>query len=94
MKKLGRSAVLIIFTIVIAFVAFSMLASLHGHNCVGDDCPVCQLLNDVKRLIQDSLSPIIVFAYSCALATPVARLLVGVVCQNETPVLQRVKITS
>ena len=94
MKKYNKTATLILLIITVAFVAFSILVSLHVHNCIGDDCPVCQLLNDAKRLIGDTIFSMIAFTFVFGFASTncLSRAILSL--HRDSPVAQRVKITS
>ena len=63
--KLFRLVMLAVFVMVI--VSFAMLPALEtGHDCTGDDCPVCWCLNICMNTLKNSALPF-AGAYVCAL---------------------------
>ena len=93
MKKHTNATLILLAIIVLSFVAFSLLTALHVHTCMGEDCPVCQLIDNVRRILG-----IFAVVYLSYVAVSNA-LLVGdktALCNKnfESLVLQKVKIIS
>jgi DMSO/TMAO reductase YedYZ heme-binding membrane subunit len=92
MKKQTKITLFVFAAIVVAFVVFSILASFHTHTCVGDDCPVCQLIDNIRRLL--GIASFTLFCSHVSVALIVSK----AICINnercESPVVQRVKIIS
>ena len=93
MKKQTKITLFVFVAIVIAFVVFSILASFHTHTCVGDDCPVCQLIDNIRRLLGIAS---FISLFCCHIS--VARFVSRAICirdeRCESPIVQRVKIIS
>lgn len=51
MKKHANIKLISLLVVAAIFVVFSVLVSLHSHECVGDDCRVCQIIDSVRRIL-------------------------------------------
>ena len=93
MKKRTSITLFLIAVIVLSFVIFSLLTALHVHTCMGEDCPVCQLIDNVRRIL--GICAIIYLFFTAVYNVYFIGKKTSLYNKNlESLVLQRVKITS
>ncbi len=98
MTKRNRIIALVLAAIVFLTVAFSLcvIAVEAGHDCHGEDCPVCELIAVCENNIR-GMSLILVFVslmVALALLRPLPRVDRVFLCGSQTPVSLKVKLTN
>ena len=98
MKNRNRIIALVLAAIVFFTFAFSVcvIAAEAGHDCHGEDCPICELIAVCENNIK-GMSLILVFVslmVALALTRTYFRDTCAFLCQSQTPVSLKVKLTN
>lgn len=96
--KRNRVIALILAAIVFLVMAFSLcvVAAEAGHDCHGEDCPVCKLVAVCENNIRGMSLILVLVALIVSLAllrVCVREARIGF-CRSQTPVLLKVKLTN
>ena len=97
-KKRNRIIALVLAAIVFFTFAFSVcvIATEAGHDCHGENCPICEIIAICENNIK-GLSLILVFVslmVALALMRTFLRDTRAFLCQSQTPVSLKVKLTN
>lgn len=98
MKKRNRIIALLLAVIVLFIMAFSLVivAAEANHECCGENCPICEIIAICENNIK-GLSLILVFVslmVALALMRTFLRDTRAFLCQSQTPVSLKVKLTN
>ncbi len=98
MKKRNRIIALLLAVIVLFIMAFSLavVAAEADHECCGEDCPICELIAVCENNFR-GMSLILVFVsllVALALMRTFLRDTHAFLCQSQTPVSLKVKLTN
>ena len=93
MKKNTKLTLIVFVSITLTFILFSVLTSFLPHECVGDYCSICQLIDSVRRIL--GMATLISLLCARISVSSYISHAIGVHVERvETPVAQKVKLTS
>ncbi len=96
MAKVRRLSAVLLVAFVLVAMMFSLFMIIHeaGHDCIGDNCPVCAVItlcqNTLKALGDALLAAALVFACFCSAASVLS--LSRIATYNRTPISLKVKL--